>query len=471
MRRRRNAKIIATLGPASSDADTIHALFQAGVDVFRLNFSHGSHDDHRQRIKIIRDLESRAGRPIGILLDLQGPKFRIGNFANGPVQLQVGAPFRLDLNDQPGDQTRVMLPHPEILQALQPDAELLLNDGKLRLKVKRCAPDFADTEVTLGGELSNHKGVNVPGVVIPLSPITPKDRLDLAFGLEIGVDWVAMSFVQRPENLDELRGLVGDRAKLLSKLEKPAALECLEDIVERSDAVMVARGDLGVELPLEQVPSIQKRIVRACRQAGKPVVVATQMLESMIQAPSPTRAETSDVASAIYDGVDAVMLSAETAAGRYPVEAVAMMDRIIIQVEKDPFYRPMIDASRPEPDKTNADAICSALRTIAHILPIASTVTYTSSGSTSLRAARERPEAPILSLTAHVKTARMLALAWGVHSVITKELERVSDVVNDAIQVALTDGYAKRGDALVIAAGMPFGVSGTTNFIRIAWIE
>jgi pyruvate kinase len=420
---------------------------------------------------MIRELEKKVLRPIGIMMDLQGPKFRIGEFAGGPVQLETGQRFRLDLNPVAGDATRVTLPHPEILQALENGAELLLNDGKIRLKTVHGGSDFADTEVTTGGELSNHKGVNVPGVIIPLSPITAKDREDLAYALELGADWIAMSFVQRPEDLDEMRGLVAGRAKIMAKLEKPAAIDHLEAIVERSDAVMVARGDLGVEMPPEQVPSIQKRILRACRQAGKPVVVATQMLESMISAPTPTRAEASDVATAVYDGTDAVMLSAESAAGDYPVEAVAMMNSIITQVEKDPYYRELLDTMRPQPDATTADAICSALRTVAHTLPIAATVTYTSSGFSSLRAARERPEAPILSLTPNIATARMLTVVWGVHSVQSEEVERVSDVVNDATQVARSDGFANRGDALAIAAGMPFGISGTTNVLRSAWIE
>lgn len=471
MRRHRNAKIIATLGPSSSDYETIEALFKAGADVFRLNFSHGSHDDHRQRFDAIRKLEDKVYRPVGILMDLQGPKFRIGEFASGPVTLKSGDAFRLDLDPAPGDQKRVNLPHPQILQALENNAELLLNDGNIRLKVLRSAVDFADTEVTVGGQLSNHKGVNVPGVVIPLSPITAKDREDLAYALELGADWIAMSFVQRPEDLEEMRELVGSRVKIMAKLEKPAAIEHLEAIVERSDAIMVARGDLGVELPAEQVPSIQKRILRVCRQAGKPVVVATQMLESMVNAPTPTRAEASDVATAVYDGADAVMLSAESAAGKYPVEAVSMMNSIIRHVEQDPYYRQQLDASAPEPEATNADAVCASLRTVTRVLPIAATVTYTSSGSTSLRAARERPEAPILSLTPNQRTARMLTVVWGVHSVVTKDVERVSDVVNDASQVALSDGFARRGQTLAITAGMPFGVTGTTNFLRIAAIE
>lgn len=471
MRRYRNAKIIATLGPSSSTPEAIAALYEAGADVFRLNFSHGSHEDHRNSLNTIRELEQKYNRPIGILLDLQGPKFRVGTFAEGAVELTPGDKFRLDSEEQEGNKNRIHLPHPEILKALQAGDELLLNDGNIRLRVSQSGEDFVETEVEVGGKLSNHKGVNVPGVIIPLSPITAKDREDLRFGLELGVDWVAMSFVQSPEDLRELRGLVGDRAKIMTKLEKPSAVKRLEEIVELSDAVMVARGDLGVELPPERVPSIQKRVLRTCRRAGKPVVVATQMLESMINAPTPTRAEASDVATAVYDGADAVMLSAETAAGKYPVEAVTMMDNIIKNVEDDPEQLKMLDAAHPTADENVPDAICAALRTVTHILPIVATVTYTNTGSTSLRAARERPHAPILSLTPHIETARRLTLVWGVYSARTNVLTSVSGVIGDASEMALSHKFAKHGDMLAITAGMPFGVSGTTNFLRIATID
>lgn len=471
MRVQRYAKILATLGPASSDPATIRALWEAGANVFRLNFSHGSYDDHRARYDTIRALEREVYQPIGILMDLQGPKLRVGTFAAGSVILKPGAMFRLDLDPALGDEARAPLPHPEILRALEPGTDLLLDDGRIRLKVQSCSPEFAETVVVNGGKLSNNKGVNVPGVVLPLSAMTEKDRRDLEFGLELGVDWVALSFVQSPDDVAELRQHVGNRAGIMAKLEKPAAIERLEEIVDLADAIMVARGDLGVELPPEQVPSVQKRIVRACRQAGKPVVVATQMLESMIQAPTPTRAEASDVATAIYDGADAVMLSGETAAGNYPVEAVAIMNRIIRFVERDDYYRNMIYANRADPEATVADAICHALSSVSRELALAATVTYTSSGFTALRAARERPEAPILGLTPHVGTARRLALVWGVHPVHSKEVEHVTEMVHDAIRAARSEGLAERGEVIAITAGMPFGTAGTTNLLRIAVIE
>jgi len=412
MRRLRNAKILATLGPSSSTPESIRELFEAGVDVFRINMSHGDHAAHRTRVENIRALETQSGHPIAILLDLQGPKLRVGRFAEGHIDLSEGAPFRLDLDPAPGTRERVCLPHKEIFAALAPDTALLLDDGKVRLEVQSCGADFAETVVRVPGTVSDNKGVNVPGVVLPLSPLTVKDHKDLSFGLELGVDWVAASFIQRREDLVELRELVGNRAFLLAKLEKPAALDRLNDIVELSDALMVARGDLGVELPPERVPAAQKRIIRACREAGKPVVVATQMLESMITSPVPTRAEASDVALAIYDGADAVMLSAESASGQYPIEAVTIMNKIIREVEHDPHYRTGIDTYNLGHQTTAADAISDALRRIAQTLPIAATVTYTSSGFSGFRTARERPASPILGLTPHLATARRLALVW-----------------------------------------------------------
>ncbi|MGH8728317.1 MAG: pyruvate kinase [Burkholderiales bacterium] len=471
MRRYRNAKIVATLGPASSSPEVIRELFRVGADVFRLNFSHGTHDQHRKTHEIIRGLEREIGRPIAVLLDLQGPKLRVGTFSKGPVNLTPGARFRLDLSPEPGDQDRVSLPHPEIFAALKPDAELLLNDGKLRLKVERCGAEFAETRVLVGGGLSERKGVNVPGVILPISPLTKKDREDMEFGLGLGVEWLALSFVQQPKDLKEARTLVAGRAPIMTKLEKPSAVEQLDEIIDLSDAVMVARGDLGVELPPEHVPGIQKRVVRACRRVGKPVVVATQMLESMIEAPTPTRAEASDVATAIYDGVDAVMLSAESAAGKYPTQAVTMMDRIISQVERDPQYRAGLEASHTPAESTTADAICCALRRVTGLLSVPATITYTSSGFTSMRAARERPRAPIVSLTPNIATARRLSLVWGVHSVQTKEVGTVDEMVEVACKTAMNDEFAKPGDEIVIVAGMPFVASGNTNLLRIARID
>ena len=468
MRRHRFAKIIATLGPATSTPGMIRSLFAAGVDVFRLNFSHGDHDGHRRCFEAIREAESATGRPIAVLLDLQGPKLRVGEFAGGSATLEEGGAFALDLDPAPGGPERVALPHPEVFAGLKPGTVLLVDDGKIRLEVETCGANFAGARVKIGGEVSDHKGVNIPGVVLPISPLTDKDREDLALGLELGVDWVAASFIQRPRDLLMLREAIGGRAGLVAKLEKPGAVERLEEIIELSDAIMVARGDLGVELPPEDVPSVSRRIVRACRNAGKPVIVATQMLESMVSSPVPTRAEASDVATAIYDGADAVMLSGETAVGDYPVETVDIMHRIIARVERDPHYREQIDATLPPPKPTAADAISDAMRRIAQTLPVAVAVTYTSSGSSSLRAARERPCSSILSLTPHLSTARRLALVWGIHSVLSEDVDRVEEMVGQACRTALAEGFASVEDRIVIMAGMPFGVSGTTNMIRIA---
>ncbi|MFI4890101.1 MAG: pyruvate kinase [Steroidobacterales bacterium] len=471
MRRTRNAKIVATLGPASSDPDIVRRLFLGGVDVFRLNFSHGTPEDHSARVAIIRNLEKETGRPIGIMADLQGPKHRVGLFVDGAVTLVAGQKFRFDLDQAPGDDTRVSLPHPEIFAVLAPGSQLLLDDGRLRLTVERCGKDFAETTVVDGGRLSEHKGVNVPGAVLPLTSLTPKDHADLDLALDLGVDWVALSFVQRPEDVTEARAIIGDRAYIIAKLEKPAAVERLEEIIAVSDALMVARGDLGVELPAERVPAIQKRIIRSCRRVGKPVVVATQMLESMVVSPVPTRAEASDVATAIYDGADAVMLSAESAAGKYPVEAVGMMNRIIEQVETDPLYRQLIDASHSPAAPGQVDvagAVCAAMRDIVALLHASAIVCYSRSGHTSLGAARERPESPILSLSPILPTARRLALAWGIHSIHIADVADVKEMTAVARDVARRERFAESGQTIVAIAGVPFGIPGTTNLIRIA---
>ncbi len=471
MRRRRDAKIIGTLGPSSNDRETILKLFDAGIDVFRLNFSHGTHEDHARTHGIIRSVEEERGRPIGILADLQGPKLRVGKFANGKEMLVVGEKFILDQDPTPGDATRAPLLHPEIFAALTVGANLLVNDGKIRLKVLEFTEQRAVTEVVFGGEISSNKGVNVPDLVLPISPLTEKDRRDLDYALSLGVDWVAMSFVQRGEDMAELRSLVGNKAAIMAKLEKPSAIDDLNNIVHLSDAVMVARGDLGVEMPQEIVPVVQKKILRCARQEGKPVVVATQMLESMISSPVPTRAESSDVATAVYDGADAVMLSAETAAGSFPIEAATAMNRIIIEVERDPYYRKSIDAAMPTPGDTVADAISSSLHHVATVIPLAATFTYTESGFSSFRAARERPEAPVIGCTPNVETARRLALVWGVHAVIYQVMNSIDEMVSHAINITLAEGFGEMGEIIAITAGMPFGRTGTTNMLRLTRLK
>jgi pyruvate kinase len=471
LRRRRRTKVVATLGPASSTPEMIERLYRAGADVFRLNFSHGSHADHAERIAIIRALEGKVGRPIGILADVQGPKLRVGRFGGGRVQLQTGQPFRLDLSPTPGDVQRTQLPHPEIIAAARIGTSLLLDDGKLRLRVDRVREDHLETEIVVGGPLSDRKGVNVPDVALPIPALTAKDREDLAFVLEHGIEYVGLSFVQRPEDVAEARELTAGRAWLMVKMEKPQAVENLDAILALTDCVMVARGDLGVELPPEEVPLVQKRIVRAARAAGKPVVVATQMLESMIAAPAPTRAEASDVATAVFDGADAVMLSAETAAGGYPWEAVNMMDRILARVEQDNGWRALTDAARPEPEPTSAGAIAAAARQVAHTIGAEAIATFTSTGSTTLRMARERPDCPILGLTGSEASARRLAVVWGVHPVVSQEPNSMTDMVTRALRTAQTEGFAKPGDEVVVTAGVPFGVPGTTNALRVAAVR
>ena len=471
MKRKHRTKIVATLGPSTTTKEMIEQLFMTGVDVFRMNFSHGEHEEHRERYNAIRAVESAAGRPIGIMMDLQGPKLRVGKFKDGPIELNTGDMFRLDLEPEAGDQTRAPLPHEEIFAALEPGVELLLDDGKVRLRVKSCGPRFADTEVVVGGPLSERKGVNVPGVVLPLSALTEKDRRDMEFGLSLGVDWCALSFVQRPEDVQEARELVKGRAGILAKLEKPSAVERLEEIVNLADAVMVARGDLGVEMPAEDVPVQQRRIVTACRAAGKPVVVATQMLDSMMERPVPTRAEASDVATAVYEGADAVMLSGETAAGAYPLEAVEMMNRIIERVQLEDLYWNGLDSQRQPPEDTTPDAISAAVRVASDTIQPAAIATYTTSGSTAFRMARERPRYPIISMTPREGTARRQTLVWGVHSCRTPDAYDFDDMVSTAVHQARIDGFAEPGDRLVITAGVPFGTPGKTNLLRIARVE
>ncbi|MDU9412292.1 pyruvate kinase [Pseudomonas sp. zfem005] len=467
----KKVKILATLGPAIKGVDDIRQLVEAGVNLFRLNFSHGEHADHAQRYQWVREVERQLSRPIGILMDLQGPKLRVGRFAEGKVHLERGQALRLDLDATPGDATRVNLPHPEIIEALQPGMNLLMDDGRLRLQVTAKHADAIDTQVIAGGELSDRKGVNVPEAVLQLSPLTPKDRRDLDFGLELGVDWVALSFVQRPEDIVEARGLIQGRAALMAKIEKPSAVQHLEEIARLCDAIMVARGDLGVEVPAENVPRIQKDIIRTCRQLGRPVVVATQMLESMRFSPAPTRAEVTDVANAVAEGTDAVMLSAETASGDYPLETVQMMSKIIRQVEQGPDFQSQLDVSRPQAEATASDAISCAIRRISSILPVAALVNYTESGSSSLRASRERPKAPILSLTPSLETARRLTVAWGIYSVVNQRLDKVEDVTGTALEIARAQGMARSGDTLVITAGVPLGQPGTTNMLRIEHLD
>ena len=472
MRRERAAKIISTLGPSSTSPEVIASLFEAGADVFRLNFSHGQHEEHKELYDSIRKIEADYNRPIGIIADLQGPKIRVGNFVDKKIVLGNSVNFTLDSDqDKDGNEKRVSISNPEIYPSLEPGVELLLDDGKLKLVVEQNNGDSIDTKVLVGGTLSNHKGINIPGAILPMSALTEKDRRDLQFALNIGVDWIALSFVQRPEDVAEARALVVGRAGVLAKLEKPLAIEHLKQIVELADAIMVARGDLGVEAPPEDVPGLQKKIIRRARSEGKPVIVATQMMESMINSPTPTRAEASDVATAVFDGADAVMLSAETAAGEYPVEAVSIMDRIIRSAEQDDHYKLSNMRERRQTRGTDADAITAAAKQVAQTLNAAAIVTFTTTGSTTLRAARERPTVPILGLTPDVKTARRLVLTWGVHPVETSHFTEFIDVVNCASEVATEEKFASPGQRLIITAGLPFGTPGATNVLRIVWAE
>jgi len=471
MRRYRQAKIICTLGPKTERPEVIQELFESGADVFRLNFSHGNREDQAKRISAVRALEKKFSRPIAILTDLQGPKLRLGEFENGSAKLEKGNSFRFDLDRKPGNHARICLPHPEIFAALNEGTTILLDDGKLSLTVEEAGKDYALTKIAVGGTISDRKGVNIPNAVLPITAITDKDRSDLEFALDQEVDYIGLSFIQRPEDVREARKLIGDRALIMSKLEKPSSIDHLDDIVAMSDAIMVARGDLGVEMPTEDVPILQRRIIRACRKHGKPVVVATQMLESMISSPRPTRAEASDVATAIYDQADAVMLSAETAVGSYPIEAVKIMERIIGRVERDPIFWDRGGISNTTPEATTADAITAAARQVAQTVSAAVIVTYTTSGSTSIRAARERPTVPILCVTEHVRTARRLAVVWGVQCVIAEDARDFAAMIDEARTLAKKFEFASPGQPLVVTAGVPFGTPGATNVLRVELLD
>ncbi len=469
-RRSRRIKILATLGPASADPEVVEALFHAGADVFRINMSHASHDMMRERVATIRKLEEKVDRPIGILVDLQGPKLRVGIFANGSEDLRRGDLFTLDDDTKPGDATRVQLPHPEILESLQPGHRLLIDDGKVQLRVQSRSARHAECLVEVPGKISNKKGVSLPDTTLRTSAMTEKDRADLHAALEENIDWVALSFVQRPEDVAEVKAIAGKRASVMAKIEKPQAITRLDEILAVSDAIMVARGDLGVEMPIERVPGLQKTITRMARKLGKPVVVATQMLESMITTPVPTRAEVSDVATAVFEGADAVMLSAESASGQYPREAVAMMNRIAETVEAEAIYQSILLSQRAAPEATGADAIAEATRDVADVLGIKVICAWTVSGATGLRIARERPASSVLALTPIVEMARRLAIVWGVHPVVTDDARDERDMADRACRHAFIEGFAGVGERVLVVAGVPFGTSGGTNNLRIATV-
>jgi pyruvate kinase len=470
MRRLRRTKILATLGPASSSPEMIDKLFKAGADVFRINMSHTSPDRMREIVAMIRGVERDNDRPIGILVDLQGPKLRLGTFAGGSAMVKGGDTFVLDSDATEGDATRAYLPHPEIFAGVEPGHTLLIDDGKVRLTVTAAQPKRMVTRVEIGGKLSDRKGVSLPDSTIPFSALAEKDRTDLEAALDAGIDWVALSFIQRPEDIAEAKKITRGRAAVMAKIEKPQAVHRLSEIIDLADALMVARGDLGVEMPLEKVPAVQKQMTRMGRATGKPIVVATQMLESMINSPVPTRAEVSDVATAIYEGADAVMLSAESAAGQYPIEAVSMMNRIARETENDPIYRGIIAAQRAVPEATGADAIADAARHIADTLDLAAVICWTSSGSTALRVARERPRPPIVALSPNMSTGRRLAAVWGVHCVVTEDAHDQDDMVERACRIAFKEGFAKPGQRVIVVAGVPLGTPGATNMLRIAYV-
>ncbi|WP_166936250.1 pyruvate kinase [Rhizomicrobium electricum] len=470
MRRRRKTKILATIGPASSTPEMIRALFEAGADVFRINMSHNSHAELADKVRVIRELEENVGRPIAILADLQGPKIRLGTLPNGERDLAKGEKVHLVRKPSVESGDDIPIPHAEIFAAIQPGEVILIDDGKVRLKIEDVGKDEADAIVENGGVIKNKKGINLPDTVLPIPAMTPKDRSDLDAALALGVDWIALSFVQRPDDMADLKKIVGNKAGCLAKIEKPRAIDWLPEILDLSDAIMVARGDLGVELPVQEVPGKQKLITKMARKAGKPVVVATQMLESMITAPVPTRAEVTDVANAVFDGADAVMLSAESAAGDYPVEAVSMMDKIAMTVEGDPQYIPIMNSQRNEPESTTPDAIMAAVHEVTSTIHARAVVCWTKSGSTALRAARERSDAPIIALTPQLEVSRRLSLVWGLHCIYTEDAQDLDDMVDRAARFAFLEGFAKPGERIVVTAGVPLRTPGATNMLRVAFV-
>jgi pyruvate kinase len=472
---RRKVKIVATVGPSSNDKATLTKLVEAGVNVFRLNFSHGTHEEHKARFNLIREVETELNKPLAILMDLQGPKLRLGKIPGDKIAISAGQMIELVVIQNADKPAALLLPHPEIMSVLKVGSHLLVDDGRVKLRVESSDGESAVVQVISGKYLSSRKGINVPDVELPIPALTEKDRADLAYGLkELDPDWIALSFVQRPEDVIELRRLVGDKAAIMAKIEKPSAMNYIDEIIDLVDGIMVARGDLGVELPPEKIPGAQKLLIKKCRNAGKPVVVATHMLDSMVDTPVPTRAEASDVATAVYDGTDAVMLSAETAAGHFPVESVEMMCRIAREVEQDPFYKQILAANPPSHKADPADAICAALREVSRVLPPAATVTYTSSGSTSLRAARERPDSPIISLSSSRKVARRMGMVWGLDNVLVDKYDEhtpTNDLIDQAGNIAKLHGYAKAGDYVTVTAGLPLGTPGSTNLLRIITVK
>lgn len=463
-------KIVATLGRIDGREDLIEKLYLAGATVFRMNLSHAPVEEHAKKIKIIRDIEKKYACALGVIFDLQGPKLRVGVFENDAVTLKDGQTFILDLDEKPGDESRVNLPHKEIFEAVRPGNILLFNDGLIRVEVTAVEPGKITTKVINGGILSNHKGVNVPDVSLPISALTEKDMEHIRQAADLDVDWFALSFVQKPEDVVFARQLIKSKAGIISKIEKPSAIDHLDKIIEYSDVIMVARGDLGVELSPEKVPVMQRRIVAKCREAGKPVIVATQMLESMVNNVNPTRAEASDVATAVYEGADAVMLSAETASGLHPVEAVSTMCRIIKTIESEPMFKDNMRANTASlgDDSTSASAITKAASVVANLIATSDfIINFTDSGATTLRTARQRPCLPILSLTPHVEVARKMSVVCAVTAMRVNDLKHFEDIEREARAAAEKLNFGEKGAQVVVTAGIPFGSRGDTNLLYV----
>ena len=466
----RKTKILATIGPSSEKITKIEKLISSGVDAFRINCSHTTESQFESYIKNIRKVEKKLKKPIGILIDLQGPKLRIGEIENN-IPLKRGQKLLFINSKKSSKSNEVPLPEEKVFKSIKVNHPIFIDDGKIKLKVLKVYKNIIETKVLLEGVLKSKKGINLPETVLKNSALTSKDKKNVKKGIELGVDWIALSFIQSPEDIKDLRKICKKNVSIMAKIEKPTALNHINKITELADGLMIARGDLGVELPIQDVPSWQKRIIREARMQGKPVVVSTQMLESMITSKTPTRAEVSDVATAVFEGSDAVMLSAESAIGDNPELAVKMMDKIAHSVEKNPNYSSILSAQLEETPDSTPDAIATAARSLASELNSPIIVCYTESGSTGIKVSRVRPKQMILTVTPIIKTARKLTLVWGVKCIVQKDANNLEQMIRMTKAYSKKEKIIKIGEKMVITAGLPLKKLGTTNLIRVIKVD
>ena len=463
----RHTKIVATIGPASDNEDLLNKLVEGGLDVARLNFSHGTYEEHGRRIEIIKQIAAKYDKYIGIMLDTKGPEVRVGELPQGEMSLEKG--MEVLLSHQFGTGI-IPITYSGLPDDVEVGVQILLDDGLIGLEVEAIRQDKIKCRVLNGGILKSNKGVNVPGILLELPPVTDKDVADIRFGVEQKVDFIAASFIRRAADILEIRRILEEKGadiNILAKIETQAAVNNIDEILQVADGIMVARGDLGVEIPSEEVPLVQKEIIKKCNMAGKPVITATQMLDSMISSPRPTRAEASDVANAIFDGTDAIMLSGETAAGKYPIESLDMMDRIARRTEQALDFKKKVQERHDRFTPSVTESISHASSTISRELDTAAIITPTESGSTARMVSKYRPQVPIIAASPHVKVLRKLSLVWGVTSVKVAETDGTDDMINASVTAALGKRLIVHGDMVVITAGLPVGVAGTTNLVKV----